>query len=99
MIHRDAFDGFDSGLEIHCGCQYKPEGYFEGEYVEEHQEDGSTYYITHYGSWLRRSVVLRSRDCEADSPGFLHPGQRDLPAAPGVVGLRPLRPGEAKPGG
>ena len=22
------------------------------------------YYITHYGSWLHRSVVLRSRDCE-----------------------------------
>ncbi len=62
VIHRDAFDGFDNSLVIRCACQYKPEGYYEGEYVEEFQEDGATYYITHYGSWLRRSVVLRSRD-------------------------------------
>ncbi len=62
VIHRDAFDGFDNSLEIRCACQYKPEGYYEGEYVEEFQEDGTLYHITHYGSWLRRSVVLRSRD-------------------------------------
>lgn len=64
QIHKGAFDGFDSSLAIECGSQYKPEGYFEGEYMEEHEEDGSVYYITHYGSWLHRSVVLRSRDCE-----------------------------------
>ena len=64
VIHRDAFDGFDNSLEIRCACQYKPEGYYEGEYVEEFQEDGTLYHITHYGSWLRRSVVLRSRDSE-----------------------------------
>ena len=64
LIHKDAFDGFDTELTIECASQYKPEGFFEGEYVEEHEEDGATYYITHYGSWLHRSVVLRSRDCE-----------------------------------
>lgn len=64
VIHKGAFDGFGSELEICCATQYKPEGFFEGEYVSEQQEDGSTYYMTHYGSWLRRSVVLRSRDSE-----------------------------------
>ena len=64
VIHRDAFDGFDNSLEIRCACQYKPEGYYEGENVAEFQEDGTLYHITHYGSWLRRSVVLRSRDSE-----------------------------------
>ena len=34
QIHKGAFDGFDSSLAIECGSQYKPEGYFEGEYME-----------------------------------------------------------------
>lgn len=64
VIHQGAFEGFTSELTIECACQYKPEGYFEGEYIEEHEEDGATYVITHFGSWLHRSVVLRSRDSE-----------------------------------
>jgi hypothetical protein len=64
VIGQGAFDGFGPDLEIRCACQYKPEGFFEGEYGEDFTEDGTTYHITHYGSWLRRSVVLRSRDSD-----------------------------------
>lgn len=61
-IHRGAIDGFNSDLVVFCASPEKPAGFFEGEYEEEFQEDGASYYVTHYGSWLCRSAVLRSRD-------------------------------------
>lgn len=63
-IRQDAFDGFDQTLEISCQKSGKPYGYFEGEYVERFMEDGAPYYMTHYGCWLHRSVMLRSEDSE-----------------------------------
>lgn len=63
-IYQDAFDGFDEQLLICCQKTGKPYGYFEGEYVETFEEDGAPYYMTHYGSWLHRSVMLRSEDSE-----------------------------------
>lgn len=63
-VQKGAFFGFGSELEVLCRSQEKPEGFFEGEYEEVFTEDGAPYYITHYGSWLCRSVVLRSRDAE-----------------------------------
>ncbi len=63
-IHKDAIDGFGQELAVCCAHPSKPDGFFEGEYVEETQEDNGTYYMTHYGSWLCRSVVLRSQDAE-----------------------------------
>jgi len=63
-IGKGAFCGFGSELEVLCCSPEKPEGFFEGEYVEVFTEDGAPYYITHYGSWLCRSVVLRSKDAE-----------------------------------
>ena len=61
-IHRGAIDGFNSDLVVFCASPEKPAGFFEGEYEEEFQEDGASYYVTHYGSWLCRSAVLRSCD-------------------------------------
>lgn len=63
-IRQDAFDGYDEGLVISCQKSGKPYGYFEGEYVETMFEDGAPYYMTHYGSWLHRSVMVRSEDSE-----------------------------------
>ncbi len=63
-IQRGAFDGFNSDLVVFCASPEKPAGFFEGEYEEVFEEDGAPYYVTHYGSWLCRSAVLRSRDEE-----------------------------------
>ena len=64
-IQQDAFDGYDEALQIHCQFKKRPSGFFEGEYREEFVDgDGQSYFFTHYGSWLHRSVVLHSRDEE-----------------------------------
>ena len=63
-IHRGAFDGFGENMVVFCASPEKPAGFFEGEYEEVFQSDGASYYVTHYGSWLCRSAVVRSRDEE-----------------------------------
>lgn len=84
-IQQDAFDGYDEGLQIHCQARKRPSGFFEGEYREEFVDgDGQSYFFTHYGSWLHRSVVLHSRDEEGSITWLSPTAEKEIRIRPRV---------------
>lgn len=84
-IRQDAFDGYDGNLTIRCQAKKRPSGYFEGEYREEFVDgDGQSYFFTHYGSWLHRSVVLHSRDEEGTITWLSPTAEEEIKVRPKV---------------
>ena len=85
LIRQDAFDGFGPELQIYCEKPSKPMGYFDGEYTEELHSDGSPYFVTHYGTWLRRSVVIRSEDNNGELTWISNSAEQELAVRPTVT--------------